>query len=250
MSNIKDKIITVWGCPHSGKTTFSLKLGQTLYEKSRATVIVLFCDITTPTLPVLFPNHKTTELYSVGTVLAKTDIFANDVVSNLITIKERSNLGFLGYRSKENKYSFPEYDAQKVNELFEAISEVADYIIVDCQTEPSGSVLTDFSMKNAGMMFKMCTPDLACMSFYQAQNTIMLAGGYYPDREYRIMNTPTADLTMLSSDAGTHLGNIDIVVPFSQAVREQYLEGCLYMPTHDKKFMQAIAKATEAVKKP
>ena len=58
----KEKIITVWGSPHSGKTTFAFKLAQSLYERSRATVIVLFCDITTPTLPILFPNHKATEL--------------------------------------------------------------------------------------------------------------------------------------------------------------------------------------------
>ena len=52
----KEKIITVWGSPHSGKTTFSVKLAEALYEKTKATVIVLFCDVTTPTLPILFPN--------------------------------------------------------------------------------------------------------------------------------------------------------------------------------------------------
>ena len=110
----KEKIITVWGSPHSGKTTFALKLAEALYEKTKATVITLFCDLTTPTLPILFPNHKANELYSIGNVLSKTDIFANDVVSNLITLKERMNLGFLGYRSRENRFSFPEYTADKV----------------------------------------------------------------------------------------------------------------------------------------
>ena len=114
MSDYRRKIITVWGSPHSGKTTFSLKLGQALYEKTHASVVVLFCDSTTPSLSVLFPNFKTTELYSVGTVLSKTDIYANDVVSNLITVKERANLGFLGYKNKENRFSFPEYDGSKV----------------------------------------------------------------------------------------------------------------------------------------
>ena len=50
MSDYKDKIIAVWGSPHSGKTTFALKLGQALYEKTRAAVVVLFCDVTTPTI--------------------------------------------------------------------------------------------------------------------------------------------------------------------------------------------------------
>ena len=244
----KDKIIAVWGSPHSGKTTFSLKLGQALYEKTRAAVVVLFCDITTPVLPVLFPNFKTTELYSVGTVLSKTDIFANDVVSNLITVKERADLGFLGYKNKENKFSFPEYDGGKAHELFLAISEVADYIIVDCESVPTSSVLSDFSMRNAGKCIKLCTPELSSICFYQSQNGIMLAGGYYPEQTLTVMNTPSPDLTMLVSDAGAHIGKIDITLPYSQSIRDQYLEGRLYMPTHDKKYTQAIDKAVEAVR--
>ena len=244
----KEKIITVWGSPHSGKTTFAFKLAQSLYERSRATVIVLFCDITTPTLPILFPNHKATELYSIGTVLSKTDIFANDVVSNLITLKERMNLGFLGYRNRENRFSFPEYKAEKVGELFRALREVADYIIVDCETNPQNSVLTDYALKQATIMCKLVTPDLSCLSFYQSQNAVMMAGGYYPTKQLLVMNIPSDDLTMLSTDTGTHLGKIDLIVPYSQTLREQYLEGTLVMPTHDKKYMQAIKTAVEAVR--
>ena len=91
---VNEKIISVWGSPHSGKTTFAVKLAETLYEKSRATVIVLFCDINTPTLPILFPNYKTTDLYSVGTVLAKTDIFANWREQTTFFLRERAYANF------------------------------------------------------------------------------------------------------------------------------------------------------------
>ena len=248
MSDYKDKIITVWGSPHSGKTTFALKLGQALYEKTRAAVVVLFCDVTTPTIPVLFPNFKTAELCSVGTVLSKPDIYANDVVSNLITVKERGNLGFLGYKNKENRFSFPEYDEGKVHELFTAISEIADYIIVDCESVPTSSVLTEFSLKNAEIMIKLCTPDLSCIGFYQSQHSLMLTGKYYPDKILTIMNVPSADLTMLASDAAMHVGNVDIIVPYSGSVRDQYLEGRLYQKTWDRKFTQAVEKTVEAVR--
>jgi MinD-like ATPase involved in chromosome partitioning or flagellar assembly len=244
----KEKIITVWGSPHSGKTTFALKLAEALYEKTKATVIVLFCDMTTPTLPILFPNHKANELYSIGNVLSKTDIFANDVVSNLITLKERMNLGFLGYRNKENRFSFPEYTSDKVEELFRALREVADYIVVDCETNPQNSVLTDYAMKRANILCKLATPDLSSLGFYQSQNGVMMAGGYYPTEQLLVMNIPSDDLTMLSTDTGAHLGKVDLVVPYSQTLREQYLEGKLVLPTHDKRYMQAIRAAVEAVR--
>ena len=244
----REKIITVWGSPHSGKTTFALKLAEALYEKTKATVIVLFTDVTTPTLPILFPNYKSGDLYSIGTVLSKTDIFANDVVSNLITLKERMNLGFLGYRNKENRFSFPEYTTDKVDELFRALREVADYIVVDCETNPQGNVLTDYAMKRSNMLCKLATPDLSSLGFYQSQNSVMMAGGYYPTEQLLVMNVPSEDLTMLSTDTGAHLGKVDLIVPFSPVLREQYLEGTLVMPTHDKKYMQAIKTAVEAVR--
>ena len=244
----REKIITVWGSPHSGKTTFSVKLAEALYEKSRATVIVLFCDVTTPTLPLLFPNRKANELYSVGSVLSKVDIFAGDVVSNLITLKERMNLGFLGYKSRENRCSFPEYNADKVGELFRAISEMADYIVVDCETNPQSSVLTDYAMKHADLLCKLATPDLASLCFYQSQTDIMRTGGYYPAEQLSIMNIPSDDLTMLATDTGAHLGKVDLLLPYSQTLREQYLEGKLMMPTHDRRYMQAIRAAVEAVR--
>ena len=71
---------------------------------------------------------------------------------------------------------------------------------------------------------------------------------YYPDRQMLVMNVPSADLTMLSTDAGAHLGKIDLVVPFSQTLRNQYLEGTLVMPTHDRKYMHAIKAAVGAVR--
>ena len=244
----REKIITVWGPPHSGKTTFALKMAETLYEKSKSTVIVLFCDITTPTLPILFPNQKPEELYSVGAVLSKVAIFASDVVSHLVTLKERMNLGFLGFKSRENRFSFPEYSFEKVDEMFRALREIADYIVVDCETNPQNSVLTDYAMKQSDILCKLATPDLASLGFYQSQNGVMTTGGYYPPEQLLIMNIPSDDLTMLSTDTGAHLGKVDLVVPYSQTLREQYLEGKLVLPTHDKRYMQAIRAAVEAVR--
>ena len=77
------KLIAVWGTPNSGKTTLSVKLAEAIYGRSRgkSSVIVVFTDIVTPTLPVVFPNFRSEDIYSVGSVLSKPDFFADDVVS-------------------------------------------------------------------------------------------------------------------------------------------------------------------------
>ena len=125
-----EKIIAVWGSPHAGKTAFAVKFAENLYQRTRGAVVVLHCDLLTPTLPILFPNAREQDLFSVGTVLAKPNIFRGDIVSNLVTVKERQNLGFLGYRTGENRYSFPTFGRVKVTEFFAVLSDLADSIVV------------------------------------------------------------------------------------------------------------------------
>ena len=59
------KTIAVWGSPNSGKTTFATKLARAIYDEYQSTVIVVYADMETPTLPVIFPNYKKEDLYSV-----------------------------------------------------------------------------------------------------------------------------------------------------------------------------------------
>ena len=138
------KLIAVWGSPGSGKTTFSVKLAEALYNRSRgkSAVIVVFTDIVTPTIPVIFPNFRSEDVFSVGTILTKPDFFADDVVSNMVMTKDRMNLGYLGYKDSENKHSFPDYTEEKAKYLYDVLVGIADYVIVDCMSIPDSNFLT------------------------------------------------------------------------------------------------------------
>ena len=100
------KLIAVWGTPDSGKTTFATKLARSIYEEYQSTVIVVYADNETPALPVVFSNYKKEDMFSVGAALAKTDVTQEDVVKQLVTVKDKQNFGFLGFTDGENRFIY------------------------------------------------------------------------------------------------------------------------------------------------
>ena len=100
------KIIAVWGSPGSGKTTFATKLARAIYDSYQATVAVLYTDLQTPVLPVIFPNEKPEDLGSIGVPLSKTEPDAEDILRSAVTLKKQGNLVFFGYRAGDNPYTY------------------------------------------------------------------------------------------------------------------------------------------------
>ena len=119
----KGKIIAVWGSPASGKSTFAVKLATAIYDNFESTVIVLFTDLETPMIPVIFPNDKPEDNGSVGIPLSKTDIEKEEIIKNLVTIKSRQNFGFIGYKDGENKFTYPRFGRAKAEELYKEVQK-------------------------------------------------------------------------------------------------------------------------------
>lgn len=236
MRHEKAKIIAVWGSPHSGKTTFATKLATAIYDNYQATVIVLYTDLETPTLPVIFPNEKSENLGSVGIPLSKTEIDTDDVIKNLVTIKERQNFGFLGFRAGENKFTYPRYGKAKAEELYATLGMLADYVIVDCTSNLENNVLSSVAVEQADQIIRLASPDLSAISFFLSQK------GVYEDAKYRMeehiigLNIPNADAYMPVEEARSHLKDVAFTVPYSQLIKEQLQKGSLYAPAKDKRF--------------
>lgn len=241
------KLIAVWGAPGSGKTAFSVKLAEALYDRSRgkSAVVVVFTDIVTPIVPVIFPNFRSEDVYSVGTILSKPDFFADDVVSNMVMTKERMNLGYLGYKDSENIHSYPEYTEGKAKYLYDVLVGIADYVIVDCMSMPDGNNLTKVALENADQTVRLSTPDLKCLSFQMSQLKTFASRGYLRENDVPVMNIPREEFNLAAADARAHLGKIAFTLPYCAALTEQYMEGCLYEPLKDRKFMQSIKTIAE-----
>ncbi len=241
------RIFAVWGPPHAGKTVTATKLAECLYRKTHASVVVLYTDLLVPTLSVLFPNLKRRELYSVGDVLAETDIYANDIVSHLVTRPECVNLGYMGYCNGENRYSFPEYHAPKAESFMERLCEVADYLVVDCMSDCEASVLNTVALQKADTVIRLYTPELSCFGFYQSQSSLPVSQLFKPNREIRILNLPESAMEARMGDVGALFDGIAASIPYSSAVKEQYMEGELPSSTKDKHYLQALSSIVEAV---
>lgn len=243
------KMIAVFGAPGSGKTTVAVKLAELLYSRSRgkSSVMVVFTDVITPTIPVIFPNHRQEDIFSIGTILSKPDFFADDVISNVVMTKGRMNLGFLGYKDGENIHSYPTYTKNKAKYFYDLLLGICDYIIVDCMSSPDANYLTSVALEQADHVVRLFTPELKCISYKMSQHKLHASMGYLPRGETAVMNIVRQELSRTAQDTQSHLGNINYTLPYSQQLMEQYMAGDLSQPFRDRRYTHAMAALAEGL---
>ena len=247
MEERKAKIIAVWGSPNSGKTTIATKLATAIYDRYQSTVIVLYCDLEAPVLPIIFPNEKHEDIGSVGVPLSKTEIEAEDIERNPVTVKNRGNLVFFGYRAGDNKFTFPRYGRAKAENLINILCHNADYVIVDCSSNLESSVLSATAIEMADQIIRLASPDLKCISYYLSQMPVYADGKYRLGEHIQGLNTPNADVFMPVEEAKAHLKDVRFTVPFSTAVKVQMQTGSLVESTGDKAFDNRMREIAEKV---
>ena len=241
------KIIAVWGSPNSGKTTFATKLATAIYSSFESTVITLFTDLETPVLPVLFPFDKTEDLGSVGIPLSKTEVEQGEIINNLVTVKDMQNFGFIGYKTGENKYSYPKFGRAKAEDLLIELCRLADYVIVDCTSDLDGNILAQTAIEKADQIIRLSSPDLKSMSFYLSQLSLYSDSKYRLDEHIHGINTPNVDVFMPIEEAKSHFHDVSFTVPYSRQVKQQMLDGRLYYKVADKKFNEKFKAIVEKV---
>ena len=246
---MEGKIIAVWGSPHSGKTTFATKLATAIYSSFESTVITLYTDLETPVIPILFPFDKNEDLGSVGYPLSKTEVEQGDIINNLVTVKDMQNFGFLGYKTGENKFTYPKFGKAKAEDLLSELCRLADYVIVDCTSNLNENVLAQTAIEKADQILRLSSPDLQSISFFLSQLAVYTDSRFRLDEHIQGLNTPNVDVFMPIEEAKAHLKDVRFTVPYSPAVKVQMQTGQLTEPTADKIFesrMREIAqKAVE-----
>ena len=238
------KTIAVWGSPRFGKTTFATKLACAIYEEYQSTVIVLYSDMVTPTLPVIFPHEKSEDMTSIGKVLSEVEITKESVVKQIMTVKSKVNLGFLGFRDGENKFTYPRFDENKVKAMFAAIGELCDYLIIDCASNLSNPI-AGAAVKSADQVIRLASPDLSSVSFFSSQLRLYADPTYRLNEQINGLNVTSEDIYLPIEDAKKRISDIRFTLPYCREVKQQMLDGKLYAEISDKKFnekLRAIAK--------
>ena len=233
------KIIAVIGSPGSGKTTVTLKLAQELYcATTSGAVIHLSPSLRIPALGVLFPNYTPDSIFSLGTMFDKTDIYEEDILNHLVTVKAMKNFGCLGYKAGENKNSFATLTDDKVKALFDVLHKMVGYVFVDC-TDEEDDLISQYALGMADEVIMVLSPDLKSM-VYLASNESLL--GHHSERAIRVLNINENELYSPIDDVRTNVKNIGYILPYSKQIRGQHLDGLLYERAKDKKYRTEISK--------
>ena len=247
MNKDNSTLIAVWGSPNSGKTTFTTKLATAIYANYQATVAVLYTDLESPVLPVIFPNERNEDLGSVGVPLSKIEVDTDDIVRNAVTVKTKTNLIFLGYKAGENRFTYPRYGRSKVEEFLEKLCSLADVIIVDCPSNLENNVLASVCVEKADQIIRLASPDLKSISFYLSQIPVYTDSHYRLEEHIQGLNTPNADVFMPVEEAKAHLKDVRFTVPYCRDVKLQMQTGRLMETTSDKAFEKRMMEIAQRV---
>jgi MinD-like ATPase involved in chromosome partitioning or flagellar assembly len=240
------KLISVWGSPNSGKTTLSVKLAEYLYRIYKASVIVVFADYNVPSLPIIFASDKNFDFQSVGNALSKTEITEQEALKNINTIKGKMNFGFIGYKQGENKFTYPEYSAEKATAFLNVLKHLVDIVIVDC-TSNLEEALSTSAIKMADTIFRLGLPDLKSISYFSSVLPLYSDPSYRLSEHITVLNQIEKEPIKEINKADSFYGKVKYILPYSNEVKQQGIEGLMINRARKKDYVNILKTLAETV---
>lgn len=179
----QSKVISVWGSGASGKTTIAVRLAASLAQKNN--VLLLFCDSLGTSLPLVAPKEQGRSL---GRLLSEADMLTDRrVLKECVPSEKYNRLAYIGYNHKETAYSYPEYFERTVTQLIQSMQVLADYVIVDCQTDIGGDLLSSAALKMSDKVIRVCEASGRSMLYFDSVLPL-LEGRIRPGDEIKVLN--------------------------------------------------------------
>lgn len=238
------KIISFYGSPSSGKTSLALKTAMEIYcETKDEKVVFLSPDLNVPSIGLLFPNYNPDDICSLGQILDNTDITADTVLENAVTVKSMKDFICLGFKAGDNKFSFPVTTEDKVSDLFKILSEIAGYIVVDCTADETDSI-SGRAIANADIIIRVISPDTKGMAWYSSHKGIKDTA---ETEVFNIVNVTDKDLFYPVEEICDKVDSVLAVIPYSKNLKQQMLDGRMTERLNERPYNKKLRFLTEKI---
>lgn len=227
-----NQIIAIWGSPGSGKSTLAVKLAKEFADQKK-NVILLHDDIYCPTVPIIIPNlSKEDTNKSLGKILTSPNIDQDIILDNCITVKNSNYIALIGHQKGENPLTYSEYVRERTVDLFLLLRHIADYIIVDCSSIITESLLTITALEFADKVIRLSTADFKGLSYFKSTLPLLMDSKFKIEEHLRIIsNTKDFQADETINDI---LRGSSKYIPYTKEVEKQYIEGKLLDSLYDK----------------
>ncbi|MGV8154959.1 MAG: MinD/ParA family protein [Alkaliphilus sp.] len=239
----KKKIISIWGNPNSGKTTFSLKLAKKLSKKKK-NVILILADYNTPTLSVVMPQIDAGEK-SLGALLEAPIITQESILKNCISTEKNEYLSVISYLYGENERTYAKYSKERVVDFFILLKHIADYVIIDCCSNISHDILSKSALELSDKAVRLITPDLRAVSFYASTLPQLAQRKYNLQNHIQVLSNIKEN--MPKDYVANRFGGISLELPHTEEIENQYIEARLLETLSQKKSQKYLQSLNEIV---
>lgn len=227
-----NQIIAVWGSPGSGKSILTVKIAKELAMKKK-NVMIICDDIFCPTIPIILPTLKNEEIdRSLGKIFSSPVIDQNIIIENSITIKHNDYIAMLGYQKGENVVTYPEYVRERIIDFLILLRHLVDYIIVDCSSIITESILTATALEFADKVIRLSTADFKGLSYFKSTLPLLMDSRFKVEEHLRVVSN------IKDFQAGDAVNDVlrgsKILLPHTFEIEKQYTEGRLFESLIDK----------------
>ena len=164
----------------------AVKLAAEL-AKRKKNVVLVFTDLTAPSLPAVAAEGKLPEV-SVGDLLSAPGMTQERVLKTCVPCEKHPYISFLGYKAGENVFTYAEYSKEKAVDMLVLLRHIADYVIVDCTSVLTGNVLATAALEVADDVLRVCGCDLKAISYFASYLPLIEDRKFKPEQHIRVLS--------------------------------------------------------------
>lgn len=185
---------------------------------------------------------------SLGKIFANPIIDQETILDNSITVKNHDYIALIGHQKGENPFTYSEYTKERLIDLLILLRHLVDYIIVDCSSILTESILTITALELADKVIRLSTADYKGLSYFKSTLPLLMDQKFKSEEHKRIIsNTKEYQGIEIINDV---LRGSSIFLPNILEIEEQFVEGRLFESLRDKnsiKYNDELKKLMEAV---